>query len=154
MTSPAKPPNQPSDLPLWQKVLSIPLTIFVLLGIVGAVWFVGDTVWGWWQGNKAEAAQCRLNDRCWGEEHRIDAEFACAPAIERHARYNHDWTDGWEGWKFHAWDWSGDSTDGIIQYQGNKVKFQNAFGVWVPMVYRCYYNTETESVVGVMVQAR
>ena len=44
--------------------------------------------------------------------------------------------------------------DGIIQYRGNAVRFQNAFGVWVPMVYGCYYNTETESVVGVSVEAR
>ena len=143
-----------SGMPFWQKIISVPLSIAVLVAAVGAVWFVGETAWGWWQGNQAEAEACRLNDQCWGGKHHIKAETACTPAVERQARYDHDWTDGWEGWKFTTWHFSGDVADGIIQYRGGKVKFQNAFGVWAPMVYGCYYNTETESVVGVVVEAR
>ena len=145
-------------LPGWRKAVCWLVSLAILVAVVAVV--VAIVIAGWrtvddWRADKqAEAEACRLNGQCWGEEHRIDAELACAPVVERQARYNHDWTDGWEGSKFTTWHWSGDSADGIIQYRGNKVRFQNAFGVWVPMVYGCYYNTETESVVGVMVEAR
>ena len=143
-----------AELPLWKKILSIIFGTWVLLGGVSGVILAGWYAWDWWEGRGEEAEACRRDAQCWGEKYDLDAQFVCGPLIERRALYAHQWTEGLGGKKFTNWYWAGASDDGIIEYRGSRLKFQNAFGVWAPMVYSCKYNTMTEEVISVEVTPR
>lgn len=96
---------------------------------------------------------CRANVTCWADVHIAVAEVRCRSAIERRARFQYEWT-GKAHDVFSDYRWSkfgpGDGSGiGVVTYVGDKVKFQNRFGAWSPMVYECDYNPETQDVIDV-----
>lgn len=69
---------------------------------------------------------------------------AIEPLIEQMAKYTHEWTDGWLGAKFDRFGWD-DRKAGTLAYLGNKIRFQNVFGAWQNMGYRCSCNPTTKT---------
>ncbi len=90
-------------------------------------------------------SRCRQSAACWGDEHMVMAASVCAPVVERLAQYGHEWTDGFLGFKFSHYRWS-DKDRGVVTYIGDKIRFQNSFGVWQNYAYECDYDPSTESV--------
>ena len=104
--------------------------------------------WGSPTEAEAEAGKdlaCRQDLQCWGEKHIADVEITCASLIERMAKYDHEWTDGWLERKIDRWQWK-DRDAGSVSYRGDKVKFQNGFGAWQPMSYWCHYDHAASTV--------
>lgn len=93
-------------------------------------------------------ANCRVDLNCWGEKNMIKAAFRCAPQVERLAKYQHEWTDGWLGPKFTRVVWK-DKANGVLTYVGDQIKFQNGFGAWQYHIYACDFDTRTETVLSV-----
>lgn len=93
--------------------------------------------------------ECTTN-ACLADDHMIHASVVCKRQIERHAKYQAEWTDGLFEMIFarYSFNEAGD----VISYFGDKVKFQNGFGAWSNMIYKCEYNIETGSVVGTEVE--
>jgi hypothetical protein len=97
---------------------------------------------------KSDNETCSMDLHCWGEKHAIEATFACKPLVERLAKYQFEWTDGWLDTKFTKYGWN-DQNTGVVTYVGDKIKFQNGFGAWQYMTYRCDYNPNTKTVANV-----
>lgn len=76
---------------------------------------------------RAAAAEelCFSNLSCAGEKQKINANVYCPSLVERSAKYQAEWTDGWTEMKFPLYKWK-NQNKGIITYIGDKVKFQNA----------------------------
>lgn len=79
---------------------------------------------------------------------KIDAQLACKPHIEDAALYAVNWTDGWGESIFNRAALQPPDFDNI-KYSGSKVRFQNVFGVWLPMQYQCVYDPINEVVLSV-----
>ena len=94
---------------------------------------------------KMEEMSCRYDIQCWGERHLGKAEIYCAPAIEKLAIFDHEWTDGFLESTFDRLSW-GDKSTGVISYNGRKIKLQSEFGDWVPASYWCRYDPNTNEV--------
>ena len=92
---------------------------------------------------EAEVAEaCRKDLRCWGEEHLAEARVYCKDSIERLAKYDFEWTDGFLGSKFMRWRWTDSATrPRVITYIGEKIKFQNGFGAFIHHRYECDFDT-------------
>jgi len=90
---------------------------------------------------------CRADIRCWGEHHRLAAEIQCRIPLEQRARYGFEWTDGWTESKFErsTIKWK-NQEKGQVTYFGDKLRFQNVFGTFQRVRYRCDYDTENETV--------
>ena len=86
---------------------------------------------------------CRQDLQCWGDKHILRVTFACEPLIENLALYDYEWTDGFLGAKFDRLRWKKKPT-GELQYLGDSIKFQNAFGAWKHMSYTCDYDPDNE----------
>ena len=97
---------------------------------------------------KANAVACRASLQCWGDKHSVSASVYCPRNIERLAKYDHEWTDGWLGLKFSKFSWK-DRTNGVVTYFGDQIKFQNGFGAWVPHIYQCDLDTINDKVLDV-----
>ena len=95
---------------------------------------------------------CRASLECWGEKHSFAASFRCPDQIERLAKYDHEWTDGWLGTKFSHFAWK-DRQTGAITYIGDQIKFQNGFGAWVPHTYHCDFDPIKREVLDVRAMA-
>jgi hypothetical protein len=91
---------------------------------------------------------CRQDLQCWGEKYIIEAGMYCEDSIERLAQYTHEWTDGFFDKKFSRWGWK-DRQAGHLTYTGDKIKFQNGFGAWRPMVYQCDFDPSNNRVLAV-----
>lgn len=87
----------------------------------------------------SEEKACRQDLQCWGDKHAMEATFACQPLIERRAKYDYQWTDGWLGTKLPRFRWQ-DRKAGTLSYTGDKIKFQNGFGAWQHAVYWCHFD--------------
>ena len=87
---------------------------------------------------------CRQDLQCWGERHIVDATVTCEVLIERMAKYDYEWTNGFLERKLQRWRWE-DRAVGTIAYTGNRVKFQNGFGAWQHMTYWCFYDPGSET---------
>lgn len=98
----------------------------------------------------AERAACRADFTCWGRDRRIDAEVRCRRSIERQARYAHEWMDSWSEPMFSRFVWH-DEAAGSMTYFGDRLRFQNGFGAWANVAYRCTYDTERDEVIEVRV---
>lgn len=101
----------------------------------------------------AEAARinegnCRTDLRCWASKHSVSALIACRPQIERLAKFQFEWTDGWLGSKFGRYTWK-DKKRGVVTYGGDAIKFQNGFGAWQHHIYVCTFDPIRERVVDV-----
>ena len=73
----------------------------------------------------------------------MDATVTCEVLIERMAKYDYEWTNGFLKRKLQRWRWEDRVVD-TIAYTGNRVKFQNGFGAWQHMTYWCFYDPESE----------
>ena len=72
------------------------------------------------------------------------AEIVCPQYIERRAKYDYEWTDGFLERKFtHAVRQS----DGTVRYVGEELKFQNGFGAWQRITYYCDLDVKNEIIV-------
>ena len=88
---------------------------------------------------EAQDKACRTSLQCWGDKHSVAASLHCPDYVERLAKYDHEWTDGWLGTKFSRFAWK-DRKQGSITYIGDQIKFQNGFGAWVPHTYHCDFD--------------
>jgi hypothetical protein len=95
--------------------------------------------------------ECREKLECWGERATAIGSFECPRFIERFARYDFEWQDGFLSPKFTHYRWASKS-DGIVTVLGDKIKFQNGFGAWMWMTYECDVIPGSESVVDVRVR--
>lgn len=96
----------------------------------------------------AKEAACRSDLQCWGDKHAIAAKIACAPEIEKLAKFSHKWTDGMMDTKFPRFRWANkDHT--AVTYLGDKIQFQNGFGAMQNHFYQCDYDPVAKQVVGV-----
>ena len=68
------------------------------------------------------------------------SELACARQIERYAKYDFKWDASKTFPKFVLAE--AQPKNGVV-YLGSGVKFQNGFGVWQRVYYRCSYNYDT-----------
>lgn len=78
------------------------------------------------------------------------AAAKCLPLIERQAKFDFEWTDGWIEPKFSRYRWR-DQPTGALTYLGDRIKFQNGFGAWTHHTYECDFQPSNESVLDVRV---
>ena len=96
-----------------------------------------------------EEQQCRQDLTCWAEKHRVDAQVECPALIEDLAMIDHKWEWGsMLGLPLTHQTWA-DEDSGVIRFAGDKMRFKNAFGVWIPHVYWCDYDTINKVIVAV-----
>jgi len=81
-------------------------------------------------------AECRKSLGCWAERHQGDATVKCRGPVERLAKNNFEWTDGFLEQKFDHYRWKNSKT-GEVTYVGDKIKYQNGFGAWIYHTYEC-----------------
>lgn len=98
------------------------------------------------EAERAELEVCRQDLRCWGERYSIDAAVRCRRPVERLAKYDMRWSDGWTETKFPRMRWE-NQDKGLITYIGDKAQFQNGFGAWQNVIYFCTYDPATDSAV-------
>jgi len=96
----------------------------------------------------AEAGRCAGDLHCLGEKYFPEATVYCKPLVERLAKNNFEWIDGWLEPKFSHYRWKNKSL-GVITYIGDKIKYQNGFGAWVLSVYECDFDTKSKAVLDV-----
>jgi hypothetical protein len=89
-----------------------------------------------------------LELKCLGEKFDVESTVACRPLVERLAKNDFQWTDGWLEPKFSHYRW-GDKARGVVTYIGDKIKFQNGFGAWGYYTYQCDFDTRSKRVVDV-----
>lgn len=87
-------------------------------------------------------AQCRADPNCWIPRHELRLASACRPAVERLAKWDFEWTDGWLESKFSTFRLV-PSRPGSILATGDKIKMQNGFGAWQRVSYICVYDPAT-----------
>jgi len=95
---------------------------------------------------------CKTSLQCWGDKHSLSATFASQKIIERHAKFQFKWTDGWLGSKMTHFRWE-NIEQSTITYFGDQIQFQNTFGAWQYMTYQCDYDPINEKVLDVRVHA-
>ena len=98
-----------------------------------------------------EAAECRQSLNCWSKKHSVAAIMKCRDQIEHLAKYQAEWTAGILAARFTYSQWK-NVAQGIITYSGDKIKFQNDFGVWANQVYECDYDTQNDTALAVRAQ--
>jgi hypothetical protein len=94
---------------------------------------------------------CKKDLQCWGDKHLSTAAVWCDDQIERLAKYDFKWTDGWLESKFNRFRWY-DQDSLIITFIGDKLQFQNGYGAWEYHIYECDFNTKIDAVLGVRVK--
>jgi len=97
---------------------------------------------------EAKEAECRQDLQCWGEKQSSGASVYCRQPIERLAKYQAEWTDKWYEPKFSRLRWD-NKERGTITFIGDKIKFQNGFGAWQPMIYSCTFDGSSNTVISV-----
>jgi TM2 domain-containing membrane protein YozV len=100
---------------------------------------------------KADAsgdAACRQDLRCLAEKQSPGAGVYCKDPVERMAKNDFEWTDGFLERKFSHYRWKNKKA-GIVTHIGDKIKFQNGFGAWVHHTYECDLDVSGTQVLGV-----
>lgn len=82
-----------------------------------------------------------------------EAGIYCRSAVERLAKYNFEWFDRWYETKFDSYI-TKVFQPGVLIVAGDKIKFQNGFGAWQIMSYRCEFDTQSKKVLNASAQAR
>ena len=95
-------------------------------------------------------AACRADIKCWGEK-ATTKSWRCKPIVERMAKYDFAWQDGFLEPAFSHFRWK-NKTAGIITVLGDKIKMQNGFGAWQWMIYECDIDPSTGDISDVRVQ--
>ena len=99
---------------------------------------------------KAKEVACRKDIKCWGEKANLVATYLCPNLVERFAKYDFEWTDGWTEPKFSHYRWH-DIGAGTVTVIGDKIKMQNGFGAWTHMIYECDIDPLKEKVLDLRV---
>jgi len=94
-----------------------------------------------------------MNSDYLSENYGIEAKVYCEPEVEKLAKYNYEWFDRWYETKFPSYV-TNVYTPGVLIVVGDKIKFQNGFGSWQIMEYRCEYDTQNKKVLDVSAQPR
>ena len=68
----------------------------------------------------------------------FNAWAICEEQVQRLANYDFEWTDGFFESKWNTGERCVESSQ-IWILQGDKIKFQNGFGAWKHVAYRCVY---------------
>jgi len=94
--------------------------------------------------------ECKKDLQCWANRHDSRAIMAAEKMIERMAKHDVRWTDGFMESKFSKLRWA-NLKDGAltITYIGDKIQFQNGFGAWTNYIYFVDYDTINEKVVDI-----
>lgn len=93
-------------------------------------------------------AACRQDLQCWGKQNKPDAESACAPEIEKLAKYDFKWTNGWLESRFTKIAWA-DKEKGTLNFYGDAIQLQNGLGAWIRHSYACTFDPATRAVLDV-----
>lgn len=99
---------------------------------------------------KAEYEACKKDLQCWADKHSLKATYASQDTIERHAKYDFEWIDGFWGTKLNRVSWL-DKSRLTLVYYGDQIKMQNGYGAWQRHVYKIEYDPVNEKVLGVKV---
>jgi hypothetical protein len=86
-----------------------------------------------------------------GEKHHVAALVYCSRPVERLAKHDFEWTNAFLEPKLRSYKWSNQSK-GVVTYTGDKIKFQNGFGVWTHYIYECDFLPSGNTVVAVRAQ--
>lgn len=101
------------------------------------------------EAEQAEAArkieECPKDLQCWADKNETAATVACRKEIQRLAKWQSEWTDGWTAPMFKQIAWA-DKKHARILYRGDRIKFQNGFGAWQNHVYDCIFDPAGEYV--------
>lgn len=97
-------------------------------------------------------AECRQDLECFAGRGKFYALLYCRRAIERSAEYQMEWTDGFYGTPFPQFRWK-DKDKGIVEYRGDKAKFQNGYGAWQNAAYTCVIDVPNEKMIDYTVRA-
>lgn len=100
------------------------------------------------QRKRQEEQRCATDLTCIGEKLSSHAATYCRRYIERLAKNDFQWTDGWLDTKFSYYRWA-DSSHRTITFIGDKIKYQNGFGAWTHHTYECDVDPVLKSVVDV-----
>lgn len=98
--------------------------------------------------DKLSDEECKKDLQCWGDRHSAYASAACSPEIEKLAKYDYEWTDGWTGVRLARFSFS-DKEAGTLNYYGDAIKFSNGYGAFQHHIYRCEYDPEKDEVLSV-----
>lgn len=102
------------------------------------------------KGSPAPTAPQQQTSASWAElaeENFLAASFDCKKGVERLAKYQFEWTDGWLETKFTRRA-PGKSPKSVI-YIGDAIKLQNGFGAWQQYLYACEFDTSAKKVIDV-----
>ncbi|RVH25073.1 hypothetical protein [Sinorhizobium meliloti] len=95
-----------------------------------------------------EDAACAADLDCWASKWQVRAGRDCQEPIQRLAKNDFEWTDGWAEPKLPRALWLNQNQK-TVTYVGDKIKFQNGFGTWVIHTYECDYDPTTHTVLSV-----
>lgn len=95
-----------------------------------------------------EEAACAEDLDCWASKWQVRAGSDCRAPIERLARNNFEWTDGWSEPTLPRARWLNEDQK-TVTYVGDEIKFQNGFGAWIIHTYECDYDPTTRTVLNV-----
>jgi len=98
-----------------------------------------------------EYEKCKTDSICWGNKHSLAATYKCQDAVERFAKYDFKWTDGVLGSKLTKVRWK-NKDELTLTYSGDKIQFQNGFGAWQNMIYKCGYDPTNDKLLSVDVK--
>jgi hypothetical protein len=100
------------------------------------------TLWDW--------AACRNDVSCEGEKYRTGVTTVCPDIIERQARFEVRWTNHFLESRFLPivrWHGVDGRKKGLVDFEGDKVQFQNGFGAWQNYYYICTYDIGKNQIV-------
>jgi len=89
---------------------------------------------------------CRESADCYGNKFYRQATAACEAMVQRSAKYDFKWTNGWDESKFEYRKW-GDQERGTIVYAGDRLQLQNGFGNWIVHRYACEFDPARNAIV-------
>ncbi|WP_024333086.1 hypothetical protein [Desulfotignum balticum] len=98
-----------------------------------------------------EYERCKIDLQCWGKKHSLRATYASQESIEKLAKYDFEWVDGFWGSKLTHWKWL-DENKYTLVYFGDQIKLQNGFGAWQRCIYMVKYDPINEKVLGVDIE--
>jgi hypothetical protein len=92
-------------------------------------------------------ASCKGGLQCLTDQFLSEASVYCRESIERLARFQHEWTDGFFEQKFSRSKWK-DRSKSIVTFMGDRIKFQNGFGAWQTHLYECDFDLKNWKILG------
>lgn len=96
-------------------------------------------------------ALCAKTLNCWASKWEMRASADCRQPVERLAKNDFEWTNGWAESRLPRALWLSESQK-TLTYVGDTIKFQNGFGGWIAHTYECDYDPRTRSVLAVRAQ--